>query len=138
MKWFLQRWAVTAIGVLLASKIVDGISADDYVTLAIASLLLGIFNAFLRPVMLILSLPLLIFTLGLFTLVINAALLGLVAWMLKSFHIAGFWDAFWGGVIISLVSFFANGFIGRAEKRPEASNPPPPRPPQGRGPIIDV
>lgn len=139
VKWFLQRWAVTAIGVLLASKIVNGIHADDYVTLAIASLLLGIFNAFLRPVMLILSLPLLIFTLGLFTLVINAALLGLVAWMLKSFHVAGFWAAFWGGVIISLVSFFANGFIGRAEKRPEASDPPPSqRPPPGRGPIIDV
>lgn len=129
---------MTALGVLLAHEILRGVHADNYVSLAVASLLLGIFNAFLRPVMLILSLPLLIVSLGLFTFVINAAMLGLVAWLMDSFHVDGFWPAFWGGVIISLVSFFANGFIGRAEKRPEASNPPPPRPPSGRGPVIDV
>jgi putative membrane protein len=137
---FLQRWLVTAAGVLVASKIVSGIQADDWLTLLAASLLLGIFNAFLRPIMLILSLPLLIVTLGLFTFVVNALLLLLVGALVKSFHIDGFWSAFVGGVVISIVSFVANGLIGKPAKRPDASEPPPPRrdPPTGKGPIIDV
>lgn len=133
---------MTAAGVLVASKINIGISADDWGTLLAASLLLGIFNAFLRPIMLILSLPLLIFTLGLFTFVVNALLLLLVSRLVPSFHIAGFWAAFWGGIVISIVSFIANGVIGKPAKRPEESNAPPPpqrrNPPDGKGPIIDV
>ena len=142
MRSFLQRWLVTAAGVLVASKILSGIQADDFLTLLSASLLLGIFNAFLRPIMLILSLPLLIVTLGLFTFVVNALLLLLVSALVPSFHVNGFWWAFFGGVIISIVSFIANGLIGKPVKRPEASDPPPPpqqrKPPPGKGPIIDV
>jgi putative membrane protein len=131
---------VTAAGVLVASQIVPGISAQSFPGLLVASLLLGVFNAVLRPIMLILSLPLLIFTLGLFTFVINAILLLLVGSIVKSFYVAGFWSAFWGGVVISIISFIANGLIGKPVKRPEASEPPPPerRPPPGKGPIIDV
>ena len=143
MRSFLQRWLVTAAGVLVASQIVPGIEAQTILGLVIASLLLGIFNAFLRPIMLFLSLPLLLVTLGLFTFVINALLLMLVGNLVKSFHVAGFWPAFWGGVVISIVSFVANGLIGKPEKRPAASDPPEPprsdrRPPPGKGPIIDV
>ncbi|HEY6228779.1 MAG TPA: phage holin family protein [Verrucomicrobiae bacterium] len=143
MRSFLQRWLVTAAGVLVASKIVPGISAQDYLGLLAASLLLGIFNAFLRPIMLILSLPLLLVTLGLFTFVVNALLLLLVGSLVKGFYVAGFWSAFWGGVVISIVSFIANGLIGKPVKRPEASEPPPAppqqrKPPPGKGPIIDV
>lgn len=129
---------------LVASQIVPGISAQDFTGLLAASLLLGIFNAFLRPIMLILSLPLLLVTLGLFTLVVNAVLLLLVDSLVKGFVVSGFWAAFWGGVVISIVSFVANGIIGKPAKRPEASNVPvPPRadgrkPPPGKGPIIDV
>jgi len=137
---FLQRWLVTAAGVLVASQIVPGISAQSFPGLLAASLLLGVFNAFLRPIMLILSLPLLIVTLGLFTFVVNAVLLLLVGSLVKSFYVAGFWSAFWGGVVISIVSFVANGVIGKPAKRPAASEPSPPdrKPPPGQGPIIDV
>jgi putative membrane protein len=137
---FLQRWLVTAAGVLVASQIVSGISAQNFLGLLAASLLLGILNAFLRPIMLILSLPLLIVTLGLFTFVVNALLLMLVGTVVKGFYVAGFWSAFWGGVVISIVSFIANGLIGKPVKRPEASEPSPPqrKPPPGKGPIIDV
>jgi putative membrane protein len=139
---FLQRWLVTAAGVLVASQIVPGISAQNFIGLLAASLLLGIFNAFLRPIMLILTLPLLLVTLGLFTFVVNAVLLLLVGNLVKGFYVAGFWSAFWGGVVISIVSFIANGLIGKPVKRPAASEPQPPpperKPPPGDGPIIDV
>lgn len=133
---------MTTAGVLVASQIVPGISAQTMGGLLAASLLLGIFNAFLRPIMLLLSLPLLIVTLGLFTFVVNAMLLLLVGHLVKAFYVAGFWSAFWGGVVISIVSFIANGLIGKPVKRPEASEAPPPppqrKPPAGKGPIIDV
>jgi putative membrane protein len=144
VKWFLQRWLVTTAGVLIASELVDGIRYDTYGGLIVASLLLGILNAFLRPIMLILSLPLLIVTLGLFTLIINALLLRFVGAIVESFDVNCFWPALFGGIIISLVSFIANGLIGRKEKRPQASNPPPPSSPGARrapppsGPVIDV
>ena len=141
MRAFLQRWLVTAAGVLVATQIVPGISAQSLAGLLVASLLLGVFNAFLRPIMLILSLPLLIMTLGLFTFVVNAVLLLLVASLVKTFFVAGFWSAFWGGVVISIVSFIANGLIGKPSKPAPANDPRPPRdrtPPPGQGPIIDV
>lgn len=141
---FFQRWLVTAGGVLVASKVIPGIVADDLLTLLAASLLLGIFNAFLRPIMMLLTLPLLLLTLGLFTFVINALLLLLVSKLVSSFHVAGFWPALFGGIVISIVSLIANRIIGKPEKRDEPSEPPaPPRsdrpaPPPGKGPIIDV
>jgi putative membrane protein len=148
VKWFLQRWLVTTAGVLIASELVDGIHYRTYTGLIVASLLLGVFNAVLRPIMMVLSLPLLILTLGLFTFVINALLLRFVGYLVDSFDVTGFWPALFGGIIISIVSFFANGLIGKKEKRPEASGPPPgstssPEPkarrtPPPSGPVIDV
>lgn len=143
MRSFLQRWLVTAAGVLVASKIIPGIIADDLLTLLAASLLLGIFNAFLRPIMMILTFPLLLLTLGLFTFVINALLLLLVSKLIDQFHVSGFWAAFFGGLVISIVSLIANGLIGKPEKRPAAADTPAERsdrrpPPPGSGPIIDV
>jgi putative membrane protein len=137
---FLQRWLVTAAGVMLASAIVRGIDYGSFGSLLAASLLLGIFNAVLRPIMLILSLPLLLMTLGLFTFVVNAVLLLLVGSIVKSFYVAGFWAALWGGIVISIVSFIANGLIGKPVKRPAASESPASerKPPPGKGPIIDV
>jgi putative membrane protein len=145
VKSFLQRWFVTAVGVLIASQIVPGIHAETFMALLAASLLLGIFNAFLRPIMLILSIPLLLVTLGLFTLVINAMLLLFVGYLVGPFHVSGFWAAFFGGLVISAVSFVANGMIGKPEKRPAASDVPSPsqapkarRAPPPSGPVIDV
>jgi putative membrane protein len=113
---FLQRWLVTTIGVLLADVWVDGIRHQSFGALLEASLL-GLLNAFVRPLLMVISLPLLIFTLGLFTLVINAVLLSLVGGMLQpGFVVEGFGAAFWGGLIISVVSLVVNGFLGRGAK----------------------
>ncbi len=144
VKSFFQRWLVTAAGVLVASQLVSGIDYTGFAGLLTASLLLGVFNAILRPIMLLLSLPLLIVTLGLFAFVVNAFMLLLVGNIVKGFYVAGFWSAFWGGIIISLVSLFANGLIGRPAQGPPSPGsgpgpgPRPPAPPAGSGPIIDV
>ena len=145
-KRFLQRWVVDTLAVLVAANVVDGISYDTVPTLLAASLLLGVLNAVLRPVMLLLSLPLLLFTLGLFTLVINAGLLYLVGTLIKSFEVRGFGVAFKGALVISLVSLVINALLGgnkakvevKAEvKRGGPRNPGPPSV-GGGGPVIDV
>jgi putative membrane protein len=138
---FLQRWLVNTLGVLVAANIVDGIRYDTTVGLVVASLLLGILNAFVRPVMILLALPLLIFTLGLFMLVINALLLYFVGGVLKPFHVDSFGAALWGGLVISLVSMVVNWFLGGSETRIQVTRGgrrPPPGPGDGPGPVIDV
>src|ERR1700734_830551 len=100
---FLKRWLITTVAVWLAAGIVHGITWDTKLSLFLAALVLGLLNAFVRPVMLLLSLPLLIFTLGLFTLVINALLLWSVDTFIDGFHVDGFGSAFWGSLIISII-----------------------------------
>lgn len=140
-KAFLQRWVVTTVGVLVAANMVRGIRYDTFLGLLLASLLLGILNAFVRPVMIILALPLLIFTLGLFILVINAVLLYLVGGVLTTFHVDSFGAALVGALIVSVVSMIANWLLGSKETQVRVRRPgsPPRRPPGGGdGPIIDV
>ena len=140
-KAFVQRWAVTALAVLVASNLGLGIQYDTVTGLLVASLLLGIFNAFLRPILLLLSLPLLIVTLGLFTLVINALLLLWVGSLVRAFHVRDFWAAFWGALVISLVSLIMNAMLGTNEKKENRrQRDRPPRPPNDKssGPVIDV
>lgn len=112
MTGFILRALIAALGLWLATEWVDGISVDAPLTLIIAGLLLGIVNAIVRPIALILTFPFLIVTLGLFLLVVNAAMLGLVAAFLDGFDIAGFWPAFWGAIVISLTSWIGSWFIG--------------------------
>jgi len=142
VKEFLQRWLVTTLGVLAAANIINGVRADNMVSLLGASLLLGVFNAVLRPVLMFLSLPLLILTLGLFTLVINAVLLYFVSDLVKGFHVVDFWSAFKGGLVVSIVSIIASMLFGKKEARIQVrkttSAPPPSKTDTGSGPIIDV
>ena len=112
MAGFILRGLVAALGLWAATAILDGISIDSALTLVLAGLLLGVVNAIVRPFALLLSLPALLFTLGLFLLVINAAMLGLVALMLPGFRIAGFWSAVGGALIVSVVSWIGSWFIG--------------------------
>ena len=112
MLGFLVRAAIAAIGLWLATQIVTGITFDTGVTLLVAAALLGIVNALVRPLALILTLPMTIVTLGLFILVINAAMLGLVAAMLHGFHLAGFGAAFWSALIVSVTGWIGSWFIG--------------------------
>jgi len=143
LKRFLQRWLTNTIAVLVAANVIPGIEYETLAGLLVASLVLGVLNALLRPLLLLLSLPLVVFTLGLFTLVINALLLMLVGQLVKPFHVETFWAAFWGGLIISLVSLVLNTFTGTGEKRIElhSRTPRSPRPDHdgpGAGPVIDV
>lgn len=142
-KSFLQRWFVTTLGVLAAAQVVAGVQADSAPALLAASLLLGILNAVLRPILMVLALPLLLVTLGLFTFVINALLLYLVGSLVKGFHVTGFWPAFKASLLISFVSLVASLMIGKnkiavrasAARRPSSSAD---KPDAGSGPVIDV
>jgi putative membrane protein len=109
---FILRAVIAAGGLWLASRWVDGFSITDGATLAIAAALLGIVNAVVRPVAVLLTIPLTILTLGLFLLVVNAGMVSLVAWMLPKFTIAGFWPALLGALVVSLVSWVASYLIG--------------------------
>ena len=112
MTGFILRLLIVALGLWLASELVPGIEVKGVGTLLGAALLLGIVNAVVRPVLIILTLPATVLTLGLFLLVINAAMLGLVAWMFDDFTIAGFWPALFGSIVVSVTGWLASYFIG--------------------------
>ncbi len=117
MRHFVFRWAFTTIAVMVASSILSGIRYDSVASLIGAALLLGIFNAFVRPVLLILSAPLILLTLGFFILVVNGLLLLLVPSVVSGFHVDGFGSAFWGAIIISLVSWLLSAFFRGSDGR---------------------
>jgi putative membrane protein len=107
----ITRWLVITMAILLASWFVSGIRVDSLLTALIAAGILGLINVFIRPVLIILTLPLSIITLGVFTFFINALLLELVAYIIPGFEVEGFLAAFLGALIISVVSWLANFFI---------------------------
>ena len=106
------RLLVGGLGLWLASELVPGISFRDGWKLIGAAFLLGLVNAVVRPVLVILTLPITILTLGLFLLVINAATLSLVASLFQGFTIEGFWSALLGAIVISITGWLASWFIG--------------------------
>ncbi|MDH5259007.1 MAG: phage holin family protein [Gammaproteobacteria bacterium] len=112
MRGFLIRLFVSVLGLWLASAIVPGLKIEGADTMILAALLLGIVNAFVRPLFILLTLPITILTLGLFLLVVNAAMLGLVASMLDAFSISGFFAALFGSLVMSVVGWYASIFIG--------------------------
>ncbi len=114
MTGFFLRCAIVALGLWLATKILPGLEFDTSGTLLAAALLLGVVNAIIRPIAIILTLPLTLVTLGLFLIVINAAMLGLVAAMLPGFVLHGFWTAVAGSLIVSATSWVASGLIGNS------------------------
>jgi putative membrane protein len=136
----LHGWLIDTLAVLLAAALLRrGIQYASPVDLLAASLLLGILNAVLRPVLTLLTLPLVLVTLGLFRFVINALLLLLVGWLLSPrFSVHGFWPAFWGALIISLASSILNALTGthrvhiRWRRGPRRPGDDP------GGPVIDV
>ena len=112
MTGFLIRLLIVALGLWLASVLVPGIAITGVWTLLGAALLLGLVNAIMRPLLVLLTLPITILTLGLFLLVINAAMFALVAWVFDGFYIAGFWPALFGSIIVSVTGWLASAFIG--------------------------
>jgi len=140
-KALIQRWVISTVAVLVATYVVRGIKFERWQDLFVATLVLGLLNSFLRPVLMLLSLPLLIFTLGLFTIVINALLLLLVDWMLRpKFVVESFWSAFWGALVISIVSLLLNSVTGTGNARVSVRRRDSRKKPDDDkdGPVIDV
>jgi putative membrane protein len=117
MRHFVFRWIVTTIAIMVASSIIHGIRYDTVASLIGASLLLGILNAFVRPVLLILSVPLILVTLGLFILVVNSLMLLVIPSIVMGFHVDSFWSAFWGAIVISIVSWILSAFFRGSDGR---------------------
>ena len=113
---FIVRWLITAVAVWAAAKLIDGIHLDGWKSTLVVALVLGLLNAYLKPLLTIGTILFVVLTAGLFLIIINTILLALTAWFLGrfdsiQFRIDGFWDAFFGAVIISIVSFVLTRFI---------------------------
>lgn len=112
MPGFIVRLAVNILALWVATALVPGMVIHGAGTFILAGILLGVVNALVRPILLLLTLPFTILTLGLFVLIINAAMLGLVSVFLEDFTLSGFPAAFWGAVVVSLTSWFTSVLIG--------------------------
>jgi len=110
----LVHWVVMALGVTLATKLVDGISCDSTATLIVVVLLLNFFNAIIKPVLVLFTLPFIVLTLGLGVVVINALLFMLVGRLVDGFHVAGFWPAVWGALVVSVTNLILSRFTRKA------------------------
>ena len=116
MKGFVTRVIITAAGLLLARALIPGIVIVGWGKLFLAALVLGLVNAIVRPILFILTLPLTILTLGLFLLVLNGISLEIVAWLIPGVSVSGLWAATLGALIVTITSWFANGFVGSSGK----------------------
>lgn len=116
MVGFLLRAAITALGLWVASELLSGLTFESTAKLIVAAVVLGVVNAFVRPLAFILTLPLTVLTLGLFLLVLNAGMVALVASLVPGFQVAGFWTAVGAALIVSLVSWAASSVIGSSGK----------------------
>ena len=112
MKGFIIRVLIVAAGLWAASKLVSGVTINDGWSLVWAALVLGIINAVVRPVVILLTLPLTLLTLGLFLIIINAGMLSLTAWLLDGMTVSGFWPAVFGSIIVSITGILASWLIG--------------------------
>ena len=117
MRHFLFRWAINTIAVIIAASVLRGIRYDTTGALILAALLLGILNAFVRPILLILSAPLILLTLGLFILVVNGLMLYWVSGLVGGFHVDSFGSAFWGAILISIISWALSAFFRGSDGR---------------------
>ena len=117
MRSFVFRWLTITVAVMVAASVLHGIRYDSVGSLIGAALLLGILNAFVRPVLLILSAPLILLTLGFFILVVNGLLLWFVPNIVPGFHVDNFGSAFWGAIIIGLVSWMLSAFFRGSDGR---------------------
>jgi putative membrane protein len=111
MKGIVLRWLILTFAIIATSYLIDGIQVSGFLSAFFAAAILGILNAFFRPILLILTLPVNILSLGLFTFVINAMMLMMVSGVISGFKVYGFWSAVFGSLLISLVSWLLTSFI---------------------------
>ena len=116
MRGFVVRLLITALGLWVADQLLSGITITGTGALIISALLLGVVNAVIRPIILILTLPLTVLTLGFFVLVVNGISLAIAAWLVPGFHVAGLWSATIGALIVGLTGWAASAFIGGSGK----------------------
>ncbi|MGH7997659.1 MAG: phage holin family protein, partial [Opitutaceae bacterium] len=128
----LVRLCILALGVTLATKIVPGIRCDGAGTLLAVVILLTVFNAVLKPLLVIFTLPFILVTMGLGIVFINALLFLFAGRLVGGFHVSGFGAAFFGSLVVSITNLVISGLMRRT--RP----PSPPRPPRGGGDVIDI
>ena len=112
MRGFLARLFITAFGLWIADMLLAGVRFDGLAALWIAALLLGIVNAIVRPILIVLTLPFTLVTLGLFIFVINGAMVLLVSRLMPAFHVEGLWSAILASVVVGLTGWLANAFVG--------------------------
>ena len=139
IKGLLARWLVLTVAVWLAANVIPGVSYDGWRSLLLSAMVLGLLNSLVKPVLIVLSLPFVILTFGLFVLIINALVLMLVSKLVEGFHVAGFWPAMGAALIVSLVGMLFGGKRSDSRGWTHVQRPVAPRtPPPGKGPIIDV
>jgi len=114
---FIVQFLVTCLALWLAERIVPGVGFNDSTTLLLAAILLGVANAIVRPILTFVTFPLTIITFGLFLLVVNAAVIGLVAWLLDGFVVDGLWAGIGAAIVTGVVSWIAGWFIGDGSRR---------------------
>lgn len=112
MMGIVLRMLITGLGIWLAAYLVPGVEATNTQALIWAAIALGLINAFVRPLLVVLTLPFTVLTLGLFLLLLNAAMLNLAGWFVDGFEVVGFWSSVFGAIIVSLVSGACSHFIG--------------------------
>jgi len=111
MNGFFFRWMILTVAILVTSYLMDGIQVSGFFSAFFAAAILGILNAFFRPILLVLTLPINILSLGLFTFVLNAVLLMMVSGVIPGFDVYGFWSGLFGSLLISLISWIITSFI---------------------------
>lgn len=121
----IYSWLLLALGVLVSAHIVPGISYENLPTLVVVAVLLSLFNAILKPILLLFTLPFIVLTMGVGILFINAFLFYLVGHLVDGFHVAGFGAAFLGGLIVSIVSFLINSILGQPRPGRRGNRPGP-------------
>jgi putative membrane protein len=119
---FLTHWLITAIALAATEWILPGVRVESWRALAVAALVLGFINAVVRPILVLLTLPVTILTLGLFYLVLNGAAFAMAAWIVPGFDVDSIWWAILGAVLVGLASWFIGGFLGApGRRRPPAA-----------------
>jgi putative membrane protein len=111
MRGLLIRWLFLTIAILVAAHLIEGIEVKGFWSALFAAAILGVLNAIFRPILILLTLPITVLTLGLFTFVINAVLIMMVSGVVGGFEVHGFWSALFGSLVISIVSWLLNSFI---------------------------
>ncbi|MCB1120574.1 MAG: phage holin family protein [Verrucomicrobiae bacterium] len=113
----LKQWVIIALGVSLASWMIDGIQFESATSLVLAVLFISLLNVFLKPVLVLMGLPFIVMTLGLGLIFINALIFAMVGTLVPGFHVYGFWPAFWGAIVVSLTTMVVNVFLARPQIR---------------------